>query len=387
MNTNTMIPHYFGSRINVILDDQLITVVYFKRSKLLKIMSEKYLITGSQGFIGSWIIKKLIEMNNGDGSHIMATDLQENNTILKQIISSKELMTINREYFDITNFNKILSLLKTFKPKYVIHLAGLQIPTCKAKPILGGTVNVIGTLTVFEAVKQYNDYMKSIGYNNNIIKSVVYASSAGICGTKEDYLPNKFVDDNDRHLPRTHYGVYKLCNEGNARIYFQDHNISSIGLRPLTVYGVGREVGLTSDVTKAIKASILGIKFNIGYTNTTLFHYVEDMANLFIKSSHVLYNKPGYYHCNIKGNTMKVQEFVKILNDIIPESKELITIKHDAITLPFPDTMKQSNLDKLFGSNGVSVTPVKHAILKTVDIFKKLHNNNALHCNDLKAKL
>ena len=39
--------------------------------------------------------------------------------------------------------------------------------------------------------------------------------------------------------PTTHYGYFKCCNEGNARVYFQDHGISSIGLRPWTVYGVG----------------------------------------------------------------------------------------------------------------------------------------------------
>lgn len=39
------------------------------------------------------------------------------------------------------------------KPTAIIHLAGLQIPTCRANPILGAQVNVIGTLNVFEAAK------------------------------------------------------------------------------------------------------------------------------------------------------------------------------------------------------------------------------------------
>lgn len=38
------------------------------------------------------------------------------------------------------------------------------------------------------------------------------------------------------------YGVFKIANEGTARIYAQDHGLRSIGLRPLTCFGVGREV-------------------------------------------------------------------------------------------------------------------------------------------------
>jgi nucleoside-diphosphate-sugar epimerase len=63
--------------------------------------------------------------------------------------------------------------------------------------------------------------------------------------------------------PTTHYGVFKCCNEGNARIYFQDHGVSSIGLRPWTVYGVGRDFGMTSEPTKAIKSLALSRPYHI----------------------------------------------------------------------------------------------------------------------------
>ena len=53
--------------------------------------------------------------------------------------------------------------------------------------------------------------------------------------------------------PTTHYGVFKRANEGNARVYYLDHGLNSVGLRPLTVYGVNRDTGLTSDPTKAKK--------------------------------------------------------------------------------------------------------------------------------------
>ena len=56
----------------------------------------------------------------------------------------------------------------------------------------------------------------------------MYASSAAVLGPKEDY-PNPPVPDDYYHKPATIYGVYKLCNEGSARIYWQDHKIPSVG--------------------------------------------------------------------------------------------------------------------------------------------------------------
>lgn len=54
---------------------------------------------------------------------------------------------------DITDECAFEKLVFDIKPTSIIHLAGLQIPTCRAAPIRGAHVNIIGTLSVFEAVK------------------------------------------------------------------------------------------------------------------------------------------------------------------------------------------------------------------------------------------
>lgn len=62
-----------------------------------------------------------------------------------------------------------------FRPSFVIHLAGLQIPTCRANPVLGASVNVVGTVVVFQAAVACG------------AKAVIYASSAAACGNIADY--------------------------------------------------------------------------------------------------------------------------------------------------------------------------------------------------------
>ena len=65
-------------------------------------------------------------------------------------------------------------------------------PTCQADPLLGARVNVIGTLNAFEAAKA------------NGITQVFYTSSGGVYGLKDNQPP----------FPSTHYGAFKLANEG-----------------------------------------------------------------------------------------------------------------------------------------------------------------------------
>ncbi len=96
------------------------------------------------------------------------------------------------------------------------------------------------------------------------------------------YGPGPLADDVPL-VPSTHYGVFKCCNEGNARIYFQDFGISSIGLRPWTVYGVGRDFGMTSEPTKAIKSLALGRPYHISYGGVQDLQYVDDVAGCIVR--------------------------------------------------------------------------------------------------------
>ena len=88
---------------------------------------------------------------------------------------------------------------------------------------------------------------------------VVYTSSIAVFADDDaDPVSGRLTVEATGH-PRTHYGVYKQANEGNARVYWLDDGVPSIGLRPMTVYGVGRDQGMTSGPTKAVVAAVLGL--------------------------------------------------------------------------------------------------------------------------------
>jgi len=265
---------------------------------------------------------------------------------------------------DISDFKHVLEVFEKVRPTHVIHLAALQIPACKANPRLGAAVNVLGTINVFEAAKTLKE---KYGHQ---VKCIVYASSAGACGPASDY-PEGICHDDSYHVPRSHYGVFKLCNEGNARVYANDHGIPSIGLRPMAVYGVGREVGLTSDPTKAIRAALLGKPFEIGFKGPTNFNYVEDIANLFIRCART--TTKGSHMCSIKGTEATVETFVNVLKELLGDSAKHITIKPDGPVLPFPYRFSARTLVTLLGENGDPTTPLKEGIRQVIKQFQALN--------------
>lgn len=97
----------------------------------------------------------------------------------------------------------------------------MQIPTIRSDPLLGVAVNLLGTVNVFEAVRALGGQVP-----------VAYASSGAVLGPSGDYAgAARLPAERDYHKPRTLYGVFKLCNEGTARIYWQDHGIPSAARR------------------------------------------------------------------------------------------------------------------------------------------------------------
>jgi len=340
------------------------------------------LLTGAQGFIGTWIVKQLVQLKHIYKSQhqktlkIFATDVKPDANIFSQVCSDEEMSHVELKYGDVSDSKFADELIEHAKPTRIIHLAGLQVPTCRADPVRGALVNVIGTLNVFNAAVAYNKKYQSTD-SPKPIKNIIYASSAAACGSPDDY--DGIVNDDDLHRPNTHYGVFKQCNEGNARIYWQDNGLASVGLRPLTVFGVGREIGLTSGPTKAIKAAILDRNYTIQFNGMTSFNDVRDVAHLFITCA--LRCQTGAHACNIKGTPASVHDFVSEVESVMPSAKGKIIIADNAQPLPFPHLFDESSLESLIGP--VPVTPLTQSIDFLVKHFQALHSKGLLHDRDL----
>lgn len=319
-------------------------------------MGESYFITGAQGCIGSWIVKTLVER----GDEPVVFDRSDDSRRLAALMDPDDLVRVRFILGDVTDRAAVLSALRKSAAQRVIHLAGLQVPSCKADPVTGAMVNVIGTLNVFEAARETD------------AKSVVYASSAAVYGLNDDDVA---LDESAPCEPSTHYGVFKLTNEGNARIYFLDHGLSSVGLRPLTVYGVNRDTGLTSDPTKAMKSAVLGRPFHIRFSGATDFQYVADTAAAFIACADKA--PSGAHIFNLHGETLTVDGIANFINE--QARADLITFSGPPI--PIAPAIDDSAIKQAIGL--LPSTRFQQGIRTTMQRFAELRDDGRLDTSDL----
>jgi len=315
-------------------------------------IKNKYLVTGANGCIGSWVVKQL----SNDGQEIVALDQSRNKYRIELLLDQESLSNIKFVNADITDSELIKKIILEESPTYIIHLAALQVPFCKANPILGSKVNVLGTINIFEAVKEAGD----------IIQGLSYASSRAVYGLNRDSLPS------------TLYGAFKKTNELTARIYWEDYGISSVGIRPYTVYGVGRDQGLTSDPTKAILAAVLDKSYNISFSGEVGMHYTQDVARIFIEAAKS--NKEDAILCNINKEIISIENFIGLINNYIPNAN--ITYNKN-LKLPFPVSVDDSTLYETLDT--VPFTPLSQGIELTLSIFKDLTDNNLINVDQLNS--
>jgi nucleoside-diphosphate-sugar epimerase len=320
------------------------------------------LLTGGYGCIGSWIVRNLL----GRGDQAWVYDLKEDPRRLRLILPEEQVRQVRFVQGDVTDLARLRETIKQHQITHVVHLAGLQVPVCRADPMLGAKVNVVGTLAVFEAVRQ----------SEGQVRRLVYASSAAVFGPPEQYPAGPLADDVPL-VPSTHYGVFKCCNEGNARVYFQDHGLSSIGLRPWTVYGVGRDFGMTSEPTKAIKALALGRPYHISYGGRQDLQYVDDVAKVFVRCLEAPYQGAKSY--NLRGDVVDLPAFHRALGGVDPAAGRLITFgeRQIAIAYDLDDAALQRDLGPM------PKTPLVEGVRRTLDHFRRLRDEGRLDTADL----
>jgi UDP-glucuronate 4-epimerase len=310
--------------------------------------TDTFLVTGALGCLGAWIIKNLMQQE----TRIVAFDLSDDRHRLALIMTPEELARVEFLQGDITDAAALKTIFIAHRITHIIHLAALQMPACKANPPLGAAVNVVGTANLFAAAQA------------NGIEHIVYASSAAVYGRPGEYADDLLDHDAPLH-PHTHYGVFKQANEGTARIYWQDDGLPSIGLRPYTLYGPGRDQGLTSGPTKAMLAAARGEAYHIPYGGKNGFQYNDDVAKIFIQAARLPFSGAEVF--NLGGTIAGMAAVVAAIEAAEPGARGAIT--HAADPLPLPQGLRDDRLRALLGS--VPSTPLVDGVRQTINLFKQ----------------
>ena len=305
---------------------------------------ERFFITGADGCLGAWVVRALLD----EGASVTVLDISTDER-RHRLVSGGRPFGFERITGSITDADAVRDAMAG--ADRIIHLAALQVPFCRANPTLGAEVNVVGTVNVFEAALSHG------------IGPVVYASSVAVYGAPEDY-PEPVLRPDDQPLPRTLYGAYKVANEHTAAIYADEHDLSSVGLRPHTVYGPGRDQGLTSQPTVAIAHAVKAEPYRVDYDTVLDFQYAPDVAAAFIAAARSgIDGSPRAPVVNLRGHVVSVSHFLNRISAITGFEN----LDAGDQVLPLPHAAPAEGLDEVLGS--VPITPLDDAIAATATVL------------------
>ena len=319
--------------------------------------AERFLVTGALGCIGAWTVRGLVR----DGAQVVALDVGSDPRRLRLIMTPDELAAVTFVTGDITDLAAVEAVLDTYGITNVIHLAALQVPFCRADPPRGALVNVVGTVNIFEAVRR----------RAHAMAPVVYTSSMAIYTADDaDPVSGRLTVDAFPHPPN-HYGVYKQANEGNARIYWLDTGLSSVGVRPMTVYGVGRDQGMTSGPTKAIVAAVLGVPYRVSFSGPTMYQYAPDVARTLIAASRTAVEGAHVY--NLPGEVADARALAAAIETAVPGAGQ--RIEFEPGDLPFPSEIDHDGIETI---DPTGATPLAVGVDETVEVLRALARDGRL---------
>lgn len=301
-------------------------------------------MTGANGAIGAWVLRRLLDR----GHEAVALDVGDADHRLAIALEPGELRELPRVRADITDLAALERVLDEHEITNVIHLAALQVPFVRANPPLGAAVNVVGTVNLMEAVRRRADR----------IGPVVYASSIAIYG------PGGSSAAGDH--PSTLYGVFKRANESTAIRYAEDFGVPSVGLRPHTVYGPGRDQGLTSAPTVAMLAAAAGVPYRIPFGGSAQMQYAPDVGEAFVRAAEL--PPAGASVHNLDGPVVAMRRVVELIEAAAPESAGLIGVQGEP--LPFPPEVDAASFTELMG--GPVARPVEAGVADAIDRFRAL---------------
>ena len=304
------------------------------------------LVTGALGCLGAWTLKALLDL----GEEPVGFDLGSDDARLRLVLSEQELGRVTLVSGDVTDASAVGGALDEHEITNVVHLAALQVPFCRADPERGARVNVHGTVVVLEAIK------KRLGR----IRGLAYASSTAVYNVAD---PSP-APESGGTAPTTLYGVFKLANEGTARVYWYDDDVASIGIRPYVVYGPGRDQGLTSGPSLAMAAAAGGEGHTIAYGGTAQYDYAPDVGRAFARAARVATD--GAHVANFPGVPSTMQEVVDAIESAAPAVAGKVVWEEGQ--LPFPESLEARLLERLVGP--LPQTPLADGVRATIEHFR-----------------
>jgi nucleoside-diphosphate-sugar epimerase len=293
-------------------------------------------VIGAAGCIGAQVVANLVR----DGDMPVVFDIAEDRRRLHLMMEPATADAVTWVAGDIREPDLLKDVMVEHNISAIVHLAALQVPFCNADPVRGAQVNVVGQVNVFEAAR-------ALG-----IRGFAYASSVAA-------LPS-----DGEAWPSTLYGAFKMADEAIADVYWKTWQVPSIGIRPHTVYGPGRDQGVTAAPTKAMLAAAAGQRFAIPFDGPIMLQHTVEVADACIRAARA--DVEGAHVCDLCGADTTIGEVVAMIQQTMPDAQ----VRIDGDPLPFVSGLDDSELRGLVGD--WPRVDLSTGVAQTIESFRDL---------------
>lgn len=318
-------------------------------------MKKRILVTGGEGFIGSHLIDKLLEIGFEVTSFDAHLNFIDNTSYYQRCLKlrKKHLKKTAKIYRgDIRDERKVWKVVQDFNPEIIIHLAGLPMSRVAEKynnDLIA--INLHGTLNVLKA------------FEKSKAKKLIYTSSSMAYG----HFKNPPIPENTLLHPENLYGATKAAGEHFVKLSKKEWVI----IRPTSVYGF---TDCSNRVTQLlIDAAVLKKAAWIIKGETLDFSYIDDVVDGFIKCI-ILPHAVGNTFNISRGEGRTVLEFAKLIQKYFPDFKyEIRKADHQQVW--------RGSLDISKAKGVLGFAPqyqIEEGIQKTLELIKKYNFHRGL---------
>jgi dTDP-glucose 4,6-dehydratase len=223
---------------------------------------KKVLVTGGDGFIGSHLTEKLLELG-ANVSILVKSKIDKTGPVLvnlKHLIDSIEILNVS-----VAENDCITHILKN-KPKIIFHLAAIAYVNYSFEhPFETVRVNDYGTLNVLQAAMNLD------------VERLVVTSSSEVYGTAQKDM----IDEDHPLNPTSPYAASKVAADRIAYSFWKTYNLPIAIIRPFNTYGPRHTYDV---IPKFIKLALKNEPVTIygSGEQSRDFTYVDDMVRAFL---------------------------------------------------------------------------------------------------------
>jgi UDP-glucose 4-epimerase len=233
-----------------------------------------YLVTGGMGYIGSYVIRDLIQ----EKKEVVSLDIAGINQHFRDTIGENNLAKVKIIQGDISNTNLVFETVQKQNIDIIVHTAAVMSATSvinsESQPFYAIQTNCVGTNNLFEAARLLG------------LKKVVWTGTGQVFGLVSQYYKEPMGNDDALFMPENMYTASKLLCEVMTRVYANKFGLDVVGLRMGLALCPGKMHGKGNSFTQFIKDAATNVPTTMAAVDIDqprAMSFIDNVSDLILK--------------------------------------------------------------------------------------------------------